>query len=61
MPVKGKKRGKKKPLFDIRQAASCTECTGLLPAQIQTDEEGEAISELQNVFPVLPPDGESDS
>ena len=32
-----------------------TECTGILPAQIETGEEGEAISALEGVFPVLPP------
>jgi len=43
------------PLFDIQQAASMTECTGILPAQIETEAEGESVSGLENIFPIHPP------
>lgn len=56
--MKKKKRKARQPLFDIEQAASCTECTGLLPAQVQTNEEGEAVAQLMNIFPVVPPDAQ---
>lgn len=56
--MKKKKRGQKRPLFDIAQAASAAECTGLLPAQVETEEEGENVAALMNVFPIAPPDGE---
>ena len=42
------------PLFDIQQAASMTECTGILPAQIGTEDEAENIAALQSVHPVRP-------
>ena len=42
------------PLFDIQQAASMTECTGILPAQIGTEDEAENIAALQSVHPVQP-------
>ena len=47
------------PLFDIRQAASMTECTGILPAQIETAEEGESLSALEDVYPPVPPEGKA--
>ena len=34
------------PLFTIRQAASMTECTGILPAQVETPEEKRNIAAL---------------
>lgn len=52
-----KKKKKKTPLPDIAQAASMTECTGLLPAQVEGDDEAEALSSLQGIFPVRPPEG----
>lgn len=52
-----KKRKQEPPFFDIQQVASCTECTGILPAQIETDEEGQAVSQLQSTYPVRPPEG----
>ncbi|MBR4331111.1 MAG: hypothetical protein IKP72_00365 [Clostridia bacterium] len=42
------------PLFDIQQAASMTECTGILSAQIGTEDEAENIAALQSVHPVRP-------
>ncbi len=39
------------------QAASMTECTGILPAQIETDDEGESIAALQSIPPVIAPHG----
>lgn len=42
------------PLFDIQQAASMTECTGLLPAQIASEDEGESIAALEGIHPILP-------
>lgn len=52
-----KKKKQKTPLPDIAQAASMTECTGLLPAQVEGDEEAEATAALQGIFPVRPPEG----
>ena len=46
------------PLFDIHQAASMTECTGALPAQIETGEQGQAISAMESIHTIQPPDGE---
>ena len=54
-PEKARKKPASPLPFDVSQAASMTECTGILPAQIETGEEGEAISALEGVFPVLPP------
>lgn len=39
----------------LSQAASMTECTGILPAQIESAQEGEAVAALQNIPPVKPP------
>ena len=41
------------PLFDIQQAASMTECTGILPSQPSTPEEKRNIAEWGGI---LPPD-----
>ncbi len=51
------------PLFDVEQAASATECTGLMPAQIQSDEQGEALSELESIHLIRPQsaDGNDDA
>lgn len=54
---KKKRRSVKKagePFYDLDRAASCTECTGLLPAQIETEEQGESISALQGIHRILP-------
>jgi len=42
------------PLFDVTQVASFTECTGILPAQIETAEQGEDISQLESIHPIQP-------
>ena len=42
------------PFFDVQQTVSCTECTGLLPAQIQTEEQAESVSSLESIHPVKP-------
>ena len=39
------------PLFDIQQAASMTECTGILPAQVETQEEKKNIAALAAIHP----------
>ena len=39
------------PLFNIQQAASMTECTGILPAQPSTPEESRNIAELGSILP----------
>ena len=44
------------PLLDLQQAASMTECTGILPAQIATADEGEHIASLMDIPPVRPAD-----
>ncbi len=43
------------PLFDIRQTASMTECTGILPAQPETPDEKRNIAGLGAIHP--PEDG----
>lgn len=51
-----KKKKKKRTLpSGIGQAASMTECTGLLPAQVEGDGEIGALSELMQV-PLKPPE-----
>ena len=51
-----KKKKKKRTLpSGIGQAASMTECTGLLPAQVEGDGEAGALSELMQL-PVKPPE-----
>ena len=54
--MSGKRRAKpgtqaNDPLFDIRQAASMTECTGILPAQPETPDERRNIAELGAIHP----------
>ena len=39
------------PLFDVQQAASMTECTGILPAQPETPEERRTVAELGAIHP----------
>ena len=39
------------PLFDIQQAASMTECTGILPAQTDTPDERRNIAQLGAIHP----------
>ena len=42
------------PVRDIEDLASFTECTGILPAQIETAEQGEDISQLESIHPIQP-------
>ena len=42
------------PFFDIEKVASATECTGLMPAQIQTEEQGEDVAALQSIHRIKP-------
>lgn len=51
-----KPEGKCDPFPETDQAASCTECTGLLPAQIETEEQGENVAALQGIHRILPAD-----
>ena len=39
------------PLFHIQQAASMTECTGILPAQAETPEERRNVAALGAIHP----------
>jgi hypothetical protein len=39
------------PLYGIQQAASMTECTGILPAQAENPEEQRSIAELGAIHP----------
>ena len=39
------------PLFRVQQAASMTECTGLLPAQTETADERRNIAALGAIHP----------
>lgn len=40
------------PFFDPDRVSSATECTGILAAQVQTDEEAERISSLQGIHKI---------
>lgn len=42
------------PIFDVEQVASATECTGLMPAQIQSAEQGESLSKLESIHRIHP-------
>ena len=42
--------------FDLDQAASATECTGILAAQVQDAEEAESISALEGIHSIKPPE-----
>ncbi|MBE5771764.1 MAG: hypothetical protein IJE17_10860 [Clostridia bacterium] len=42
------------PMRDVENVVSATECTGLLPAQIQSEEEGEALSSLEGIHRIQP-------
>ena len=37
---------KQMPIFDVEELASASECTGLIPAAVQTPEEGQNYAEL---------------
>ena len=59
--VPGKKHKKKRreqdgsAFYDLDQAASATECTGLLAAQVQNEEEAESLSALEGIHVIQPP------
>ena len=53
--MKRNKRRGNPPATDGMKAASASECTGLLPAQIETEAEAESVADLQDVPPVKPP------
>lgn len=44
------------PFYNIENIASATECTGLMPAQVENEEEAENYAELYAVHPVKPRD-----
>lgn len=46
-----KKNPSRDPIFKAQEVTSATDCTGLMPAQIETDAEGEALSELEGIHP----------
>ncbi|MBR3017793.1 MAG: hypothetical protein IKH57_12100 [Clostridia bacterium] len=48
-------REEENPFFDPDQVASATECTGILAAQVQTDEEAENTSSLQGIHRIKAP------
>jgi len=41
-----KKQHETLPIVEVEDLASATECTGLTPAAVQSEEEGEAYAEL---------------
>lgn len=41
--------------LDLNQAASATECTGILAAQVQNEDEAESISSLEGIHTIRPP------
>jgi hypothetical protein len=44
------------PIREIEELASCTECTGLIPAGVPTEEEAEDYARLYGVHPIKPND-----
>ncbi len=46
--------------YDIQQAASATECTGMLAAQVQTEEEARNVSSLAGIHRIHAPHSEND-
>lgn len=46
-------------LFDLEQAASCTECTGLLPTPVENDDQGESVAALQGIHKIRPMEREN--
>ncbi len=51
MSMKRRAKPEDDPVFDIQQAASMTECTGILPAQVETKEEQRSIANLGAIHP----------
>ena len=44
-----------KASYTLDRAASATECTGLLAAQVQSEEEAESVSALEGIHTIRPP------
>lgn len=42
------------PIMEVEDLASATECTGLIPAGVQTPEEGESYAELYAIHEQKP-------
>ena len=40
------------PIFQAQEVSSATECTGLMPAQIETEDEGRNLAEMQVIHPI---------
>ena len=56
-PTRQSKEGKEEnAFFDLDQAASATECTGILAAQVQNADEAESISALEGIHTIKPPE-----
>ena len=56
-PMKEAKEAmRENPVFDFEKAASSCECTGMLAAQIQNEDEAENISSLGGIHLIKPPD-----
>lgn len=51
MSRKRRAKSEDDPVFDIQQAASMTECTGILPAQPETPDERRNIAALAAIHP----------
>lgn len=47
-PPPGRETGDES-FFDPASVASCNECTGILPASVETDSEGENVAALQGI------------
>ncbi len=47
--------------YNLDQAASATECTGILAAQVQSEEEAESISALEGIHTIRPPRNERET
>jgi hypothetical protein len=44
------------PIRDIEELASATECTGLIPAGVPSEDEAEEYARLYGVHPIKPND-----
>ncbi|MBQ4074951.1 MAG: hypothetical protein IJD39_07110 [Clostridia bacterium] len=55
-----KKNPSRDPIFKAQEVSSATECTGLMPAQIETDEEGMDLADLGAIHPPAAPRDKKD-
>ncbi len=46
--------GEKDTFFDVEEVASGTECTGLMPTMVYTEDEAENLSQLEGIHPIKP-------